>query len=747
MSSSRIIKFAIVNTVLFATSIGLAQTPTVTPAQTITNPLFDQKVGDNNTNDFVLGDVKADVTAKRNEFAQQFQSAYQRSTAVEREQINNQFEDAFRQTQGTDADDLPIVDIPTGISSLDINRDLNSDSLSMDGAAAKNTGNTPGDLPVLTSSGYSNAEPVMENLIWWPQLVVAPLHAANQVAPTNPDQLLHQALQNSPRIQAISNDPLISDLQVIEQDAVFDPEFFARSLYDDRVDPVGNSLTTGGAPFLEDNIWSGEAGFRRKLRRGGDIDISQTFGFQNSNSQFFVPQDQGTATLAINYSQPVLRGRGAYINSAQILIAQSSGGVSWDTFSAELQREIENILSAYWQLYFDRSVFLQKKQNVDRGQKILKTLIDRKDLDSLPSQIARARASVESRKTELANAFRDVRNAETTLRQLVGQRNWQAGQNVELLPVKHPFVAEFGIPIEQVIYTALDNRPEIRAAVRRTKIAAVQRDISENEILPDLSLLFGTYVSALRDDSGVFRAFQDQFAASTPGFSFGLEYEVPVRRRASRSRFAQTKLQFAKLQSELDEEIQRVIAESQIAHRRVQSALQTLKAAYTSIEAAAADLRQQQKRWETFALIEGDVGEGRTPTTVLDQLLDSQERLNSTELVYSQALLELQVSVVSLNRVSGRLLMHENVSFHKSTDGWVPNLRLDRFTTPSYGPQPNQVIQEQPIQGAIIQGPIEGQIFQGPIDGPIEGPILNAPTIQESGISTQALPPVSFPSQ
>ncbi len=527
-------------------------------------------------------------------------------------------------------------------------------------------------------------------LIWWPPLVAMPLYDQNETESTTSDQLLHTALYNSPRIQAISKDPLIREMQVIEADAKFDPAVFARQLYDDRVDPVGNTLTTGGAAFLKDNIWTGEIGIRKKLRRGGELEIGQEFGFQNSNSRFFVPQDQGTTTLAINYTQPLLRNAGQYVNRAQILIAQSAGGIAWEVFSSELQQELERVISSYWQLYFDRSVFLQKKRNVERGQKILDILTQRQDLDSLPSQIVRAKAAVLSRRTELANAFRDVRDAETAVRLAVGERDWIAKQTVELLPLQQPIVAEFDMPLEQIVYTALDNRPEIRESVRRTKIAAVQLNVSANEILPELTLLFGTYVSALHEDSGVFRAWQDQFNGSTPGFSFGLEFEVPYQRRAAKSRWSQSKLQVSKLQHELDENIQKVIAESQVAYRRVQSALETLKAAYTSIEAAAADLNQQQTRWETFALIEGDVGDGQSPTTILDQLLDAQERLTAAELIYSQTLLDLQVAVVALNRASGTLLMHENVSYHKTQEGWIPNLQLERFTTPSYVAPPVQ---------------------------------------------------------
>ncbi len=524
-----------------------------------------------------------------------------------------------------------------------------------------------------------------DELLWWNISVAQPLVVGNSGAETaTTDELLKMSLLMSPRIQAISKDPLIREAQIIEADSEFDPTLFARNLFEDRTDPVGNTLTTGGADFLEDHIYTSDTGLRRKLRNGAEVEVSQRLGFQNSNSQFFVPQDQGTATLAINISMPILRGSGQYFNRLQILIAQSAGEVAWEVFSSELQDELQRVLSAYWQLYFDRSNFLQKKRNVARGEKILNMLENRSNLDTLPSQISRARSSVQARRTDLANALRDVKNAETNIRRLIGEENWIAKQTIEILPVEPPQISDFNVPLQRVVETALQNRPEIREAAKRAKIAAYQLDISTNELLPDFSLLLGAYASGLEGDSGIERAFVEQFSSTTPGYSLGFEFEIPYKNRAAQSRLTQSRLQRTKLQQELRQNVQQIVAESQISYRRIQSALQTLKAAHISIEAAQQDLKQQEQRFQNFAIIEGDLGDGQNPTIVLDQLLDAQERLTSAENIYSQSILELQVASIALNRATGTLLMHEQVSFERSSDEAAPALQL--FQTGSSQP-------------------------------------------------------------
>ncbi len=560
----------------------------------------------------------------------------------------------------------------------------------------------------------NTVETIDEGVAWWKSRVGQPLHVQNSTQPVDTNGLVLEALRSSPLIKSVSKTPLIRELQVVEADAEFDAVRFLNSQFQDRVDPVGNSLTTGGEPFLEDNIWTAEGGIRKRLRNGGDYSLSQTLGFQNSNSTFFTPQDQGTATLALNVTQPLLRGRGRYINQAQILIAQSTGSAAWDTFKAELQEELEGMVSAYWDLYLQRSIFLQKKRNVERGQVMLDRLMGRKDLDSLPAQIARAKSAVLTRRTELANAFRDVRNAETEIRRRIADKNWQASQSVELLPIEMPFAQLNGLELEQVVYTALENRPEIAEAIRRIRIAGVQRDVSANELLPDLSLLLGTYVSSLRGDTGILNAFQDQFGQVTPGYSVGLEYELPYRNRAARSRLQQRNLQLRRLQNELENVIQNVIAESQVATRQVTSAFETLKAAREAVVASRADLLQNQKRWESFALVEGDLTDGQSPTVVLDQLLDSQERLAQAENVFAEAEQGLKVAEVSLQRTMGTLLMHQKVDFSRSVKCDVPAIHINKADAPSAA----NVVSPAPTDFNRPEFPVSPQGNPAPLNPP-----------------------------
>lgn len=520
--------------------------------------------------------------------------------------------------------------------------------------------------------------PIFDDPVWWREQVSSQLGIASNSQSISLDELLYLTVRYSPKILAISQNPLIQETEIIKANAEFDPELFAKTRYDDRTDPVGNLLTTGGEPFLENKIWTANTGVRRKLAGGGSVDIQQKIGHENSNSQFFDPQDQGTATLSMNFSQPLMRGAGKFYNRSQIILAELGAGIAWDQFFEELQSELLDAYEAYWTLYYHRSVLLQKRRNVERGQKVLDRLQARDDFDTIPSQISRAKAAIQQRRTDLANAERDVKNAETEIRRITGNRNWRSAFGNEIVPVQSAAAFHIDRDFQQIVQNALDNRPEIRQAVKRAKAAAVAADVSRNELLPELTMVFGAYASGLDGDSDIATAWQEQFSATTPGFYGGLEITLPYRNRAARSRHDQRRLQLKQIRFEVDRVVQDVIADSQTALRRLNSAYQTSVWAYEAMQAAEMDLIQHERRWESFGLVEGDLTSGLTASTALNQLLDAQDRLANAELAYTQSIIDYKLAESALKKADGSLLQMDRISIMRLNQDCLPSLEVNR---------------------------------------------------------------------
>lgn len=541
---------------------------------------------------------------------------------------------------------------------------------------------------------------------WWRVEVAQPFCGLPQNEPLDLGTLIQLTLRGSPYLQAISQEPLVREEDTSIARADFDPVLFARTLYDDRTDPVGNTLTTGGLPFLKDNIWTGQAGVRRKYFTGGKVEASQLLGFQNSNSRFFVPQDQGTATLAINLQQPLLRGAGQAYNRSQIVIAQLNAGASWDQVSGLIQEELARSVTAYWDLYAKRAVYLQMLRNLERSQAILKRLEARAEYDVQALQLAQARAAVTSRRVQLANALRDVRNAETEIRQIVGDAQLIDSDQIELLTIEPPQEVVEPLVLSQTVEVALANRPEIREAMNKLKAAAVRNDVTRNEMLPDLSLLFGTYVKGLKGDSALGQAWEQQFVNSTPGYSAGLQYEFPWRNRAAISRNRQNRLEYVRYQNELERWTLTVIGDTQKSFRTLNSGIETLASAQVALDAALAELKQLEVRWDAFPLVEGDWFEGQTQSLLLDQLLAAQQKVTDHEREVTLAELEMKKAQINLKRSMGIVLDYYQVSTETAVIDGLPQVE---FNASGATQQPLPSLPPEDGATAPIQEPAPGR--------------------------------------
>ena len=136
---------------------------------------------------------------------------------------------------------------------------------------------------------------------------------------------------------------------------------------------------------------------RRQTESGSRFEASQKFGYEDSNSVFFVPVNQGTARMSLSLTQPLLNGRGPAYTTHLIVLGQIDTRVACDRVAGDLQDLLVEVHRAYWDLYLQRSLLLQKRKLFRQAVEIHDELNGRREIDVLQSQIARAKAAVATR--------------------------------------------------------------------------------------------------------------------------------------------------------------------------------------------------------------------------------------------------------------------------------------------------------------------------------------------------------------
>ena len=489
-----------------------------------------------------------------------------------------------------------------------------------------------------------------EYVPWWFKDVSSSVNAPELQLAVSLDVLIHTALVHSPHIQIAAAEPHIRHTNIYEESAQFDWSKFLETKYDDTNDPIGNELTTGNNDDrFRQKEWYGRGGYRRRNRNGGEFEIAQRIGYLDNNSRFLIPPDQASARLELNYRQPLLQGRGQVINESLIVLADIDFQRAGDELIDSIQSHLTEVTVTYWELVRARSRYFQRRRLLVAAEKILAQLEGRIDVDSLNRQVYRARAAVANRRAEIARSWTSIKNAESRLRLLVNEPSLIDATQLEFTPLELPSTVPLPVELSTAIATAIANRPDISQAIRDLRSAHVRLGIADNDLLPRLDLLMGSYIAGLRGSSDAIKALSNQFSESRPGFNLGLEYEFPIGNRAAQSRLQRRQWELNKALQQFRAVVETGLNEVELSVREIATTYQEMNGRYQSMLAAENETSFLLDRWQTLPNIDDSV------TLLLEDLLDAQERLADEEQSFSKAQFDYAVAVVELKQAMGTL--------------------------------------------------------------------------------------------
>lgn len=507
------------------------------------------------------------------------------------------------------------------------------------------TEESPAELPEVVDPG------------WWQPHVVRPLRKDTEEISLSLDETLYRALGNSAQIKVFQELPLIRETAIIEADAAFDWNAFMDGRWNDLSDPVGSTLTVGpGGTRFHDHHLTGDMGVRRRTLSGGQLELSQQFGWQQTNSTYFVPPQQGTSRIVLGFTQPLLRGQGEAYNRSLVCLADMDHRISQDELNRQIQSHLLEVARAYWAIYLERAVLLQKLKSYNRAKEILKRLKLRQAIDASQSQVKAAEAAFTDRRSDLMRSVAAVKNSEARLRALVNDPSLGDFSSMELVPKDTPSFNLINLDVNSAMAEAIDQRPEIMQALKQIQAASIRLNMAKNEIQPVLNLVTETYVAGLAGQGDIGLAWSNQFTTGEPGYSVGLQYEMPLGNRAALSRESRRCREFNQLQHQYKVTLETVGLEVQIAVREVETSQRELVSKQQVVQAREDQLDYLTKRWERLP------NEDVTSSLMLENILSAQDRLTLAEYEYLQAQVSYNLSHINLRKATGSLYQYETVN-------------------------------------------------------------------------------------
>jgi outer membrane protein TolC len=492
--------------------------------------------------------------------------------------------------------------------------------------------------------------------VWWDSQVVVPKLDSENWVTFDLGTVLVDTLEHSPEIRIASRETQIATERVVQRQAEFDAGILFDTGYKRLNDPVGNSLTTGGPTRLIETGLNSSGGITKRTTNGGSLDLSQSFGLQQSNSRFFLPADQANSRLTLGFTQPLFDRAGTAYNQRLVTQAQIEYRITWSDVRTRVEKRIADTNEAYWSLYGQRCSYIQFQSLRERLLLLEQIARARQPWDASRLSIAKVQsrlAQVDDRLIQIASL---TAKYQAELARLVNSPDLIAvNVDHEMVPTTRPMPPAPVATLDSLVRDGIENRGEVRQAAAAIENASLQVQVTRTELTPQLNAVVGGYLAGLKGDFDAARSFGSQFSEGGPGLSAGVNYDMPLGRRSARSRHREAMQQISIARESFEQALGQVRFEIETAKIEYEATRRRLALKRSGLMLAKEEESILQSRFTSGIEDVTNVG------TVIESLLDVHQQRTEAETEVSDCLVKSQIALVRLRQAAGTLLQYQEI--------------------------------------------------------------------------------------
>ena len=460
--------------------------------------------------------------------------------------------------------------------------------------------------------------------------------------------------------------------------AAFDASLAASLIHQNNDDVFNNSILGGGATEVvqdlttadlqinKTNIYGTQYNVRSNIRYDNNDNIASTFPssyatFWEATARHPFLQGSGFAfnQIAGPNNQPGFR------NTSGIAIARINNKISQARFEQGIITFIDEVVSAYWNLYFAYRNFDTTRTARDGSREawnVVKAKFDNDLEGGEADKEAQAREQFLQFQQQTILAFNGntqgatgVLQAEANLRRLLGLP--QSDGSI-IRPTEQPFMGDTAWEWESLLSGSLVNRIEVREQLWRLKQRELELFASRNFLQPRLDGIATFRNTGFGDrlvggDSRFSSALTDSVSGDHNEWELGVTLDVPIGYRQAWAGVRNAELQVTREKNILIEQ------EKQIAHD-LGSAIRSHRAAFKLSELAQKRMKAAQDTVKAReAAFEAD-------GVTLDLLLDAVRRMADAQNQFDRAQVDLQLANEAIFRQSGGLLANHAISINRT---------------------------------------------------------------------------------
>lgn len=489
-----------------------------------------------------------------------------------------------------------------------------------------------------------------------------------QTATISLESAVAATIQNNLNIEFARLAPAISQAQVVAADAAFDWVLFANGQWAEtdqpRTSPSVNGATVGVAGDQSQNV-DGTVGVRKPLISGGQFTAQHQYSYTDNETDnlFNSPDPANNSNIVLQLDQPLLRNFGSDVALAQVRLAKNTERDTIQDLKSQLITQSTDTETAYWNLVRAVNDLHITQRLLERGEGVV-DILTRRSLDVRQSDIADAKSQVESRRADVMQSRKVLRDASDRLKVLMNDPKFPVGSEVLLTPVDTAVDQSVRFSLVDSVNTALSNRPEVQRALISLDNTSIRQLQADNARLPLLNLRLLTRLSALEGNVG--STYGELTDADYVDYQVRLDFEQPIGNRAAEAQYTVRRLERMQATIALRNTVQGVVSEVKASLRDVELNYSLIDQRKAARIAAAETLRT--------LLVEEQTSGALTPA-FLDLKLRRQQALAAAEQQEIGAMVDYNVAISRLHQSMGTTLERNKIQF--DVPAYIPDKRIN----------------------------------------------------------------------
>jgi len=476
-----------------------------------------------------------------------------------------------------------------------------------------------------------------------------------------------QALKNNLNVAVEVLTPELASASVSRARQFFMPTF-QFDVTGNRMEQLSTWSLQGSGTYITKATGS-TASFAQQIPFGGSVTASFSYDYQINNQLFQSYNPSYTGRLNFALTQPLLRNFGWSISRREIIVALNSLDISRNQFKTVLINMVYSVEVAYWNLVYSVENLKTLQQALQSGRDLLaKTKREVEVGQKAPIEVLNAEATVARREADILQAEAMVKRSQDQLKTLLNQGGDPSAKGQNLRPADTPSFKPFAITLDEAFEKAMARRPDLEVAKSTIETKRINFRYAKNQLLPQLDLQLvkaspgisgaqfiydpdNPFLPPTPGDTGsAAQAFKDMFGFLYNNWTAALTLTIPLGDVVGRAGYTYAKLDLEQTQARLKNQEQQIYLE-------VSDAVLTLETAAKSVDAyrIARELAGKQLEAEMKKLAVG------MSTNYF--VLTYQDALASARSLELRALVDYNVAVANIAKVTGSTLETRNITF------------------------------------------------------------------------------------